>query len=223
MTQQYIAPYHCDLPSRLRGTAKVMIIIFGIPSLIFYSLVFLALTLNNPHNSIVSYTSYDALIILCWTIILYVFIRTYKNNKRILEIINSVKLEGLFEPSNSDEIFSFYHNGYLGIDVTNGTLVCIRNINAKEKLFTNNVLVFGFDIHNWRSCELSGNQIKINTNDPRVPYIAIESRRASILFEKISIMRNQNFTYPHSFPGWVDVKAQEAAEARGLNLIPIKY
>ncbi|AZT44353.1 plasmid IncI1-type surface exclusion protein ExcA [Salmonella enterica] len=216
MTQQYTDPYHCDLPSRLRGTAKVMFIIFGMPSLIFYTLIFLVPT---P----ISYPSYDALIILCWAIVLYVFVRTYKNNKKILEIINSVKLEGLFEPSNSDEIFSFYHNGYLGIDVANGTLVCIRNINTKENLFTNNVLVFGFDIHNWRSCELSGNQIKINTNDPRVPYIAIESRRASILFEKISIMRNQNFTYPHSFPGWVDVKAQEAAEARGLNLIPIKY
>lgn len=66
MTQQYTDPYHCDLPSRLRGTAKVMFIIFGMPSLIFYTLIFLVPT---P----ISYPSYDALIILCWAIVLYVF------------------------------------------------------------------------------------------------------------------------------------------------------
>ncbi|HCL5083704.1 TPA: hypothetical protein N2F56_004243, partial [Salmonella enterica] len=100
-------------------------------------------------------------------------------------MLEAVKPEGLFEPSPNDERFGFFQYNYFGIDVINGTFVYIGNINEQSSLFSKNMLVLGFDIYNWRSLEIKGNELTIYTNDPRLPYIPVINSQAPIFFEKL--------------------------------------
>lgn len=225
MAQQFVDPYHYSTHAKFKLFIRIMLYIAGIPSLFYFTFVGTFSSLYLTRRAL--YPVEILMISLLWIgtiLVIFYIVKSYTLNKsNILNILKHVKLEGLFEPLPSDELFGSHKFNYFGIDVQNGTIVYISHVNCKQFLFAKDILVFGFDVHNWRSCELVGNKLTIHTNDPRIPFISVMNNKAPIIFEKLSAMRNMNFTYPHSFPGWVDVKAQEAAEARGLNLIPIKY
>lgn len=225
MAQQFVDPYHYSPYAKFKLFIRVMVYIAGVPSLFYFTFVGTFASLYLTERPL--YPVEIVMISLLWmgtVLVFFYMIKSYTRNKsNILNILKHVKLEGLFDPLASDELFGPHKVNYFGIDVQNGTIVYISHVNSKQSLFANDILVFGFDIHNWRSCELVGNKLTIHTNDPRIPFISVMHSKAPVIFEKLSAIRNMNFSYPHSFPGWVDFKAQQVAEARGLNLIPIKY
>ncbi|HAF4865857.1 TPA: plasmid IncI1-type surface exclusion protein ExcA [Salmonella enterica] len=226
MKQIYIDPYHYNLLSRIKGVTKGMLLLLGLPALTIWTLIIWSVASSEsryPQAQAQDWNSFTLSFIVLM-IFIFILVVVYTHSKKNMKtIITAVKLEGVFEPCKSNELIGFFNSYYFGIDIVHGTFVYIEHVNTKENLLAKDIMAFGFDVKNWRSCELSDNKLTVYTNDPNIPYIYIDNKRAPLLFEKISAMRNKDFSYPHSFPGWVDIKAQEAAEARGLNLIPIKY
>ncbi|MGP8592020.1 plasmid IncI1-type surface exclusion protein ExcA [Salmonella enterica subsp. enterica serovar Typhimurium] len=224
MSQKFVDLYSDEFIPKFKALARLVVAFFGLPILLFFSLGWtVGMHKYSGHNFYVS--SFYAL--SCWSLFIILFIivtRTRKHYKKnVLTVLESVKLEGVFEPSPNDEQFGFFQYNYFGIDVMNGTFVYIGNINERSKLFSENMLVVGFDMHNWRSLELKGNELIINMNDPRIPYITVINKNTPIFYEKLSAMRNRHYDYPHSFPKWVDFKASQATEELGQNLIPVSH
>lgn len=226
MTRKFIDPHYRQMRYGINALIKMFVVFLVLPALTGWTFIIWSVAESEDRYPQVQSKDWHSFLVSfgLLLVLLLIFFATYIYNRRnALEIMNSVRLEGVFDPNASDKIHDSFYGTYFGIDVDNGTFVYIKHVNNKEWLVTKDILVFGFDIHNWRSCELIGNKLTIYTNDPRIPFISIINRRTPMLFEKLNAMRNKDFSYPHSFPGWVDIKAQEAAEARGLNLIPIKY
>ncbi|EPM5457620.1 plasmid IncI1-type surface exclusion protein ExcA [Salmonella enterica] len=223
MSRKYVDIYSGGTIPVIIALIKALIVIPGLPFLLLFS-ISCRLMDTNPYASyykaemFLSNLSLGVVFIICFLMIR--IRRHYKKN--ILTVLDAVKLEGVFEPSPNDEKFGFFQYNYFGIDVMNGTFVYIGNVNERSKLFSENMLVVGFDMHNWRSLELKGNELTISMNDPRLPYITVINKNTPIFYEKLSAMRNRHYDYPHSFPKWVDFKASQAAEELGQNLIPIQ-
>lgn len=225
MSRKYVDIYASDFTPKIIAMIKLLIVGLGLPFLLLFSISISCRLMNSdPYDRfykgdiLASNFGWAAVFIICFFMIM--IRRHYKKN--ILTILEAVKLEGLFEPLPNDEKFGFFQYNYFGIDVANGTFVFIGNINNRSRLFSNNMLVLGFDTHNWRGIELKGNKLTIYMNDPNLPYIYIINKEASTFYEKLSAMRNRHYDYPHSFPKWVDFKASQAAEELGQNLIPIQ-
>lgn len=223
MSRKYVDIYSFGFIAKMIALAKILIVGLGLP-LLFIFATSSRLMATNPHakyyktDIIASNLGWTAIFIIC---ALMIMVRKhYKKN--ILSVLEAVKLEGLFEPLPNDEVMGFFQYNYFGIDVANGTFVFIANINERSKLFSKNMLVLGFDIHNWRSLELKGNELTINMNDPNFPYVTVINKQSPILYEKLSAMRDRHYEYPHSFPNWVDFMASQATEKLAQNLIPIK-
>ncbi|WP_049034297.1 plasmid IncI1-type surface exclusion protein ExcA [Klebsiella aerogenes] len=223
MSRKYVNIYSGGTIPVIIALIKALIIIPGLPFLLIFS-ISCRLMDTNPYASyykseiFLSNLSLGVVFIICFFMIK--IRRRYKKN--IITVLESVKMEGVFEPSPNDEHFGFFQYNYFDIDVMNGTFVYIGNVNERSKLFSENMLVVGFDMHNWRSLELKGNELIINMNDPRLPYINVINKNTPIFYEKLNAMRSRHYDYPHSFPNWVDFKASQAVEELGQNLIPIQ-
>ena len=223
MSRKYVDIYSGGTIPVIIALIKALIIVPGLPFLLLFS-ISCRLMDTNPYASyyrsemFLSNLSFGVAFVICFLMI--TIRRRYKKN--IITVLDAVKMEGVFEPSPNDEQFGFFQYNYFGVDTMHGTFVYIGNVNERSKLFSENMLVAGFDMHNWRSLELKGNELTINMNDPRLPYINVINKNTPILYEKLNAMRNRHYDYPHSFPNWVDFKASQAAEELGQNLIPIQ-
>ncbi|EBW6765644.1 hypothetical protein DP806_16390 [Salmonella enterica subsp. enterica serovar Saintpaul] len=226
MSRKYVDIYSGGTIPVIIALIKALIVVPGLPFLLLFSISISCRLMDSDSydrfykgDILASNLGWAAIFIICFFMIK--IRRRYKKN--IITVLESVKLEGVFEPSPNDEKFGFFQYNYFGIDVMNGTFVYIGNVNERSKLFSENMLVVGFDMHNWRSLELKGNELIINMNDPRLPYINVINKNTPIFYEKLSAMRNRHYDYPHSFPKWVDFKASQAAEELGQNLIPVSH
>ena len=196
----------------IKFTVKVFVLFLGIPYLL---IIFLAATFMVPNTSI-------SLLSGCGLAIIFTLVaRSFIFNKRNYnELRKAFILEGRYNPQT--EIVPVGYGNYLGLDTQNGTLVYFCNINNQQKLLSRDMLVVGFTNTSWRQCELHGQKLTIYTNDPMLPYVNIQHRRAPVLYERLCAMQRLDFSYDVNFPGWINFQAKQVAEELNLNLITVK-
>lgn len=207
----------------IKFTVKVFVLFLGAPYLFFSFLAFLLVTLDDSP----SYRAYTGDLLACifslvgLLCIMLVTAYVFRFNKRNYNALREAFiLEGRFAPQM--ELCPVGYGGYLGLDTQNGTLVYFCNINNRQKLLSRDMLVVGFTNTSWRQCELRGQKLTIYTNDPMLPYVNIQHRRAPVLYERICAMQRLDFSYDVNFPGWIDFQAKQVAEELNLNLITVK-
>ena len=195
-------------------TALGLGLIAGVPTLIFIGF-FTTIESQRLYSS----SSHDAGIVatVCWLTLfaifgLFTWRYIYKRNK-LNKIFRGIQRDLDFKPLPENEMREFFSSAYFGIDPHRGTMLFIR-------LWKNNeVDVLGFNMSNWRRCELVGrNQLRIYLNSPEMPYIAIQDKNAWLLFERISVMRNMEYEYPNHYPGFVKSRAERLGEDLGFTM-----
>lgn len=204
------------------GGALIVLTLFfyvwaGIPFFLFASVMSYWIA-NDPLYSVVrdenilyANLSLAALVIpLLWCTVSYINKRC-----RIAKILSVIKSDESYDPASENEIREMHSSAYFGIDTKRGTMLYIRLFNKKE------IDIFGFNINNWRHCELTGtNKLRFYINSTEVPFIDIQHRRAWLLYEKICVMRNQQYHYPYHFPGYVEHNTERLSEKMGFRMLP---
>ncbi|GFN47216.1 plasmid IncI1-type surface exclusion protein ExcA [Candidatus Regiella insecticola] len=189
----------------------------GIPILLFYGTAFTMMANDHRYNParnqdiIFAWLCWAALVIpLAWYVIRYINKRC-----RLAKILSVIKSAESYDPAPENEIREMHSSAYFGIDTKRGTMLYIRLFNKKE------IDIFGFNINNWRHCELTGtNKLRFYINSTEVPFIDIQHRRAWLLYEKICVMRNQQYHYPYHFPGYVEHNTERLSEKMGFKMLP---
>ncbi|AWK15725.1 plasmid IncI1-type surface exclusion protein ExcA [Candidatus Fukatsuia symbiotica] len=189
----------------------------GIPMLLFYGVGFMLVTNDYRYFSVKN----ESIILsqLCWAALLipllWCIIRYINKRRRIAKILATIKSDESYDPTPDNEIREMHSSAYFGIDTKRGTMLYIRLFNKKE------IDIFGFNINNWRHCELTGtNKLRFYINSTEVPFIDIQHRRAWLLYEKICVMKNQQYDYPYNFPGYVKHNTERLSERMGFKMLP---
>ncbi|WP_174891468.1 plasmid IncI1-type surface exclusion protein ExcA [Candidatus Hamiltonella defensa] len=189
----------------------------GIPILIFYGVGFMIVTNDYRYSSVKN----ESIILsqLCWAGIfiplLWCIIRYINKRRRLAKILSVIKSDESYDPAPENEIREMHSSAYFGIDPKRGTLLYIRLFNKKE------IDIFGFNVSNWRQCELTGtNKLRLYLNSTEVPFIDIQNNNAWLLYEKLCVMRNQNYHYPYHFPGYVEDSTKHLSKKMGFKMLP---
>ncbi|ATW34183.1 MULTISPECIES: plasmid IncI1-type surface exclusion protein ExcA [Candidatus Williamhamiltonella] len=189
----------------------------GIPTLFFYAIVSTmmindrAYHYSNSKDIFLSMLSWSGLIIpLCWCILSYI-----NKRQRLAKILSVIKSDESYDPAPENEICEMHSSAYFGIDPKRGTMLYIRLFNKKE------IDIFGFNVSNWRQCELTGNnKLRLYINSTEVPFIDIQNNHAWLLYEKLCVMRNQHYHYPYHFPGYVEDSTKHLSKKMGFKMLP---
>lgn len=189
----------------------------GIPILIFYGVGFMIVTNDYRYSSVKN----ESIILsqLCWAGIfiplLWCIIRYINKRRRLAKILSVIKSDESYDPAPENEIREIHSSAYFGIDPKRGTLLYIRLFNKKE------IDIFGFNVSNWRQCELTGNnKLRLYLNSTEVPFIDIQNNNAWLLYEKLCVMRNQRYDYPYHFPGYVEDSTKHLSKKMGFKMLP---
>ncbi|AYB48543.1 surface exclusion protein [Candidatus Williamhamiltonella defendens] len=189
----------------------------GIPILIFYGVGFMIVTNDYRYSSVKN----ESIILsqLCWAGIfiplLWCIIRYINKRRRLAKILSVIKSDESYDPAPENEICEMHSSAYFGIDPKRGTMLYIRLFNKKE------IDIFGFNVSNWRQCELTGtNKLRLYLNSTEVPFIDIQNNNAWLLYEKLCVMRNQNYHYPYHFPGYVEDSTKHLSKKMGFKMLP---
>lgn len=155
--------------------------------------------------------SLAALVIpLFWCILSYI-----SKRRRLSKILSVIKSDESYDPTPDNEIREMHSSAYFGIDPKRGTMLYIRLFNKKE------IDIFGFNVSNWRQCELTGNnKLRLYLNSTEVPFIDIQNNNAWLLYEKLCVMRNQHYHYPYHFPGYVEDSTKHLSKKMGFKMLP---
>ncbi|ECH4667713.1 hypothetical protein FPT51_19170 [Salmonella enterica] len=214
MAVKHVDPYEKTLLDKMMFIIYFLMIFFGFPTLAFYAIC----------NFISQYYGYSKYGYSLGTLLSIVFIaiiltyrytvKSYKTRTNIL--IDSFRSDLAFEPTPECEFYT--QREYIGIDTKRGTIVYIGHPHDLSK----DVFLMAFDNNNWRRAELINSTIpavRIYTNYPNIPYITFTGKKAPRIFDIISAMRGKNYQYDVSNPGYVEYKAEQAANEHGFNLI----
>ncbi|AWK15483.1 plasmid IncI1-type surface exclusion protein ExcA (plasmid) [Candidatus Fukatsuia symbiotica] len=189
----------------------------GIPFFLFVSIMSFRMANNvyfravRDRDLLYANLSLAALVIpLLWCTISYI-------NKRLClaKILSVIKSDESYYPAPDNEIREMHSSAYFGIDPKRGTMLYVRLINKKE------IDILGFNISNWRNCELrASNRLRLYINSAEMPFIDIQNNKAWLLYERICVMRNQQYNYPYNFPGYVKHNTERLSEKMGFKMLP---
>ncbi|BGI52279.1 MAG: hypothetical protein HamCj_06320 [Candidatus Hamiltonella defensa (Ceratovacuna japonica)] len=189
----------------------------GIPILFFYGVALSFVANDYKYASMrnegifLAWLCWIALIVpLFWCILSYI-----SKRRRLSKILSVIKSDESYDPAPDNEIREMHSSAYFGIDPKRGTMLYIRLFNKKE------IDIFGFNVSNWRQCELTGNnKLRLYLNSTEVPFIDIQNNKAWLLYEKLCVMRNQNYHYPYHFPGYVEDSTKHLSKKMGFKMLP---
>ncbi|OVZ88290.1 surface exclusion protein [Yersinia kristensenii] len=194
------------------GVSIMFYIIAGIPSLLFFAIGFTVTLKSNSTSEHIAlvWLTWSALVIpIGWCITRYI-----NKRRRLASILSTIKSDESYDPTPENEMREIHSSAYFGIDTKRGTMLYVRLVNNRE------VDILGFNISNWRQCELrANNQLRIYTNSTEMPFIDIQNSKAWYLYEKICVMRNQQYNYPYNFPGYVKHNADRLANNMGFKML----
>lgn len=222
MIVKNLDPYRPTLSFKLLFTTIMMGVFCGIPVLIFYCWASYFHYVNSSTGD------YNYLLISCTAltaILLSILIICIKQRKQRNLFLNHFKKVGFFEPLKCDECKTITGSHYAGLDIKNGILLVIAHTNTSMRtLFVpKDYLVMGFDMNSFTSAELQGRRLTIYTGKPDIPFVIVEHKHAPALFERLSAMRNRNYRYENSVPGFVEHHARRIADEKNLNLVMSRF
>ncbi|CNI32330.1 MULTISPECIES: plasmid IncI1-type surface exclusion protein ExcA [Yersinia] len=206
---------HTTKKETILGVSIMFYIIAGIPIFLFIASfsTWMASDIYSPNRNrdlLYAALSWSALIIpIGWYIIRY-----FNKRRRLTSILSTIKSDESYDPTPENEIREIHSSAYFGIDTKRGTMLYVRLLNNKE------VDILGFNISNWRQCELrANNQLRLYINSTEMPFIDIQNSKAWLLYEKICVMRNQQYNYPYNFPGYVKHNTERLANEMGFKML----
>ena len=190
---------------------------FGLIALI-PTLIFIGFFTTIESQRLYSSSSHDAGIVAttCWLTLLTIFgLFTWRyiyKRRRLAKLLSVLKNNDVYDPHPANEMREVNCGAYFGVDTQRGTLLYIRLCKNNE------VDILGFNLSNWRKCTLEhGQTLRLYIHSVDTPYIEIQHRRrARMLFEKISAMREQHYDYVTNYPEMVKNKARRLGGEMGF-------
>lgn len=165
------------------------------------------------------------LVMLSWVLLLCAILLTchciVMQRKNLKAFTVFFKASHLNIPLRKHVVMHRTGRSYLGFDAQKGTLIFIIHPDTTllNFFFPRDILVAGFDVHDWKSVAVEGNKLTVYTGNPALPSVSLVSRQAAALYETMNFMRQYKWTYGYNVRACVEDQARTIADAYGLNLV----
>lgn len=193
---------------------KTMYVIFGVPCLVFLSVVGLVAVLGETkYSQGPSIVPFVTLIWAALAIPTAIFIYNVIRKRRLLKrLVPTLKDTRYFDPQPGYEI---YHEGdgkYFGIDLIRGTMLYVHRIRKGE------VDVLGLDMGSWTDREVEGNLLRLYTRIPELPKLQIGTPWAQRWFDTLGAMENRDYQTPTPYATFVAERYAQLEKANNIKI-----
>lgn len=222
MTVKCITTYKKKRAVTAAGILSSAYLIFILPPHMASALWLFIMHMNPAYGLPPQYLS---LVMLSWLLLLCTILltscRIFTQRKNIDAFTAFFKASGLNSPGRKHIVMQRTGRSYLGFDVQKGTLICISHPDTTllNFFFPRDILVAGFDVHDWKSVDVEGDKLTVYTGNPAFPSVSLVSHQAAALYETMNFMRQYKWTYGYNVRACVEDQARTIADAYGLNLV----